>query len=210
VTYFFSTSGGRTENVEHAFGGAPRPWLKSVEDPYDDASPRHVWAPQVLTLGQAQAKLGSLVKGGFQGIAVDRRGASPRIVSARVIGTGGTTVVSGAALRARLGLADTWAYFTTVTGEALRAPRPAGGGSTGGAGADHLASTGRAAGALRGRVLPGRPGQRVRVQVRRGAGWTAIARTRLDRAGRYRWAAPARGTYRIVAGGAPGPALRVR
>ena len=42
VTYFFSTSGGRTENVENSFIGAtPRPWLRSVEDPYDDASPKH-------------------------------------------------------------------------------------------------------------------------------------------------------------------------
>src|SRR4051812_13310106 len=39
VTYFFSTSGGRTENVENVFGGAPQPWLRSVEDPYDDVSP---------------------------------------------------------------------------------------------------------------------------------------------------------------------------
>jgi stage II sporulation protein D len=208
VTYFFSTSGGRTENVENAFGGAPRPWLESVEDPYDDASPRHVWAPQVLTLGQAQARLGSLVKGSLLGIAVDRRGASPRIVSARVLGTGGATVVSGATLRARLGLADTWAYFTTVTGEARSARAPKGG-STGGAGAERLAATSRA-GILRGRVLPGRAGQRVRVQIRRGARWIGVGGTRLDRAGRYRWSAPGAGTYRVVAGKAPGPALRLR
>ncbi len=40
VTYFFSTSGGQTENVENAFRGAkPQPWLKSVDDPFDDVSP---------------------------------------------------------------------------------------------------------------------------------------------------------------------------
>ena len=32
VTYFFSTSGGRTEDVENSFvGSTPKPWLKSVE-----------------------------------------------------------------------------------------------------------------------------------------------------------------------------------
>ena len=44
ITYYFSTSGGRTENVENSFLGAePQPWLKSVKDPYDDISPRHRW-----------------------------------------------------------------------------------------------------------------------------------------------------------------------
>jgi SpoIID/LytB domain protein len=211
VTYFFSTSGGRTEDVENAFtGSSPKPWLKSVDDPYDGASPRHVWAPQVLSLGQAQARLGSLVKGSFQGIAVDRRGVSPRIVSARVLGTGGATTVSGPTLRARLGLADTWAFFTTVTAEATAPPRGgSGSGGAGGAEADQLAATARH-GALRGRVLPGHRGQRVRVQARRGARWSAVGSVRLDRAGRYRWSAPAAGTYRVVAAGAPGPALRVR
>ena len=46
VTYFFSTSGGRTENVENSFIGSPaQPWLRSVDDPYDDVSPRHRWGP---------------------------------------------------------------------------------------------------------------------------------------------------------------------
>ena len=42
VTYFFSTSGGHTENVEFSFlGSLPRTWLKGVDDPFDDISPRH-------------------------------------------------------------------------------------------------------------------------------------------------------------------------
>src|SRR5215216_2269006 len=41
VTFFFSTSGGRTEDVENTpLGNQPQPWLKSVDDPYDVASPR--------------------------------------------------------------------------------------------------------------------------------------------------------------------------
>ena len=54
VTYFFSTSGGRTEDVENTpLGNEPRPWLKSVDDPYDDTSPRHRWGPIRMTLKQA-------------------------------------------------------------------------------------------------------------------------------------------------------------
>ena len=46
TTYFFSTSGGHTESVENSFvGSAPKPWLKGVDDPYDDLSPRHRWKP---------------------------------------------------------------------------------------------------------------------------------------------------------------------
>ena len=41
VTFYFSTSGGRTENVELSVPGRePRPWLKSVDDPYDNISPQ--------------------------------------------------------------------------------------------------------------------------------------------------------------------------
>ena len=111
VTYFFSTSGGRTENVENVFyGAAPRPYLRSVKDPYDGRSPRHRWTVR-LTRAQMTARLGSYVKGRFRGIRVVRRGVSPRVVWADVVGSGGTTRVRGATLKARLELPDTAARF---------------------------------------------------------------------------------------------------
>ncbi len=39
TAYFFSTSGGHTENVENIFGGDPQPYLVGVEDRFDDISP---------------------------------------------------------------------------------------------------------------------------------------------------------------------------
>ena len=94
VTYFFSTSGGRTENVENSFiGSDPKPWLKSVNDPYDGVSPKHRGAPIRMSTAAAGAKLCGLVKGRFKGIRVNRRGKSPRIVTATVIGSGGRTHV---------------------------------------------------------------------------------------------------------------------
>ncbi len=121
TAYFFSTSGGETENVENGFpGAAPQPYLKGVEDPYDDVSPRHRWRAS-FSLGQAQSRLGSLVKGSFRAIKVTKRGVSPRIVSASVIGSRGTTTVSGPTLRARFGLFDSWATFTTI-GAKVTAP----------------------------------------------------------------------------------------
>ena len=117
VTYFFSTSGGRTEDVENTpLGNEPRPWLKSVDDPYDDTSPRHRWGPIRMSLKQAGRKLGSATsRARFRGIEVVSRGRSPRIVEADVIGTRGRTRVTGGQLRARFGLFDTWAFFTSIT-----------------------------------------------------------------------------------------------
>jgi stage II sporulation protein D len=111
ITYFFAGSGGHTESVQNAFPGAPpEPWLVGVSDPYD-GGPLHIWT---VTLGfaSATARLKGLVLGSLKGIEVLKRGSSPRIVSAYVLGSKGRTLVSGNELAARLGLYDTWAYFS--------------------------------------------------------------------------------------------------
>lgn len=112
--FYSSSSGGRTENVELAFPGAsPAPYLKSVDDPFDDASPDHRWR-ETFSRSEMQSKLGDLVKGRFQGIEVIKRGVSPRIVEAKVRGSRGASTVTGSDLRARLGLRSTWAKFKRV------------------------------------------------------------------------------------------------
>lgn len=112
--FFFSTSGGRTENVENSFiGSDPKPYLVSVADPYDDISPRHRWK-MTFSRASMQAKLGSYVKGQLKTVKVTKRGVSPRIVYAEVIGTQGRVQVTGPQLRARLGTPDTWITFKRV------------------------------------------------------------------------------------------------
>jgi stage II sporulation protein D len=124
VTYFFSTSGGRTENIENSFiGAAPKPWLKSVEDPFDDASPKHRWR-LVYTQAQMQSRLSGLVKGTFRGIKVVQRGVSPRVVYADVIGSRGRTRITGPTARARLGLFDTWFKVKKVVGTEAKRYKP--------------------------------------------------------------------------------------
>ncbi len=111
VGYYSSTSGGRTENIEYAFPGAsPVPYLKSVKDPYDDTSPYHRWRV-TLSRGEMQAKLGDLVKGRLKDVKVTKRGVSPRVVRAKVLGSGGSTKVTGTDLQVRLGLRSTWMKF---------------------------------------------------------------------------------------------------
>jgi stage II sporulation protein D len=121
VTYFFASSGGRTESVQDSFlGSAPQPWLVGVADPYDQG-PLHSWR-LTLPFETAAARLKGLYSGAFTGIEVIKRGTSPRIVAANVMGSDGQQQVSGPDVAARLGLYDTWAYFSvehagTVTHE---------------------------------------------------------------------------------------------
>ncbi|HST54994.1 MAG TPA: SpoIID/LytB domain-containing protein [Solirubrobacteraceae bacterium] len=122
ITYFFSTSGGRTENVENAFpGAAPEPWLRGVPDPFDEGS-LHSWSKS-LGFSAAASRLRGLTRGAFRGIEVLERGYSPRILSAYVLGSGGRTKVSGGTLAARLSLYDTWAYFSINDSHGTR-PEP--------------------------------------------------------------------------------------
>lgn len=114
-TFFFSTSGGHTENNEHSslgFGGTPIPYLRGVPDPYEAeaGAPYYRWKRK-FSLGRMNSLLGSLVRGKLKKVVVTQRGASPRIVRANLIGSRGTTTVTGPQLRDQLGLPDTWATF---------------------------------------------------------------------------------------------------
>jgi stage II sporulation protein D len=119
ITFFFDSSGGQTENVEDAFPGSPpQPWLVSVADPYDTLAPRHRFSLS-MPLGTAQSRLH--VRGRLLRIVVTQRGKSPRVVKATVVGSGGSSTVSGLQLQSSLGLATTWACFA-VTGASGAAP----------------------------------------------------------------------------------------
>ena len=233
VTFFFSTSGGRTEDVENSFvGSSPKPWLKSVSDPYDSLSPKHRWGPIRLTMAQAGRKLRGLVKGSFRGISVVQRGESPRVVYADVLGTGGRTRVTGPTLRARLGLYDTWATFSTISSSGTPTPTPkpppdnppasdpsggvtppGGGTTTTPTGGDPSGGARAAALALSG-ALDGRVGvvhRRVRVELQRRAGgkWHFAGWTRTDRRGRFSFAGLRPGAYRVEWRGDTGPVIRL-
>jgi stage II sporulation protein D len=186
VTYFFSSSGGFTENIENVWPAAsPEPWLRGVPDPYDDVAgnPDHSWGTQ-MSLAAAAAKLRGLVRGSLLGIVVVRHGVSARIVTARVVGTRGQTTVAGDWLQASFGLYSTLATFTAIT-------------------------TQDPPGRLTGTVFPA-PGQgSVAVQRLTGGRWQATGRIAVSPAGRYRATVPA-GRYRIADGSVDGPAVTVR
>jgi stage II sporulation protein D len=196
VTYYFSTSGGETENVEYSFFGAlPKPYLRAVDDPYDGISPRHRWRFR-FSSSRLDARLGA--PGRLRKVKVLKRGASPRIVRARVYGTRGSRTLNGAQIRSRLGLYDTWAYFTRV--------------STSQAASVHFARTSRSyrPRRLEGAFVPAPRGRRIRVELRVGKRWKRVGTVRTSPRGSYRVDVRRAGLYRVRAGSVAGPATRVR
>src|SRR6185437_2187913 len=160
VTYFFASSGGSTESIQNVWAGAtPEPWLRGVPDPYDNVggNPYHSWGTQ-MSLSAAARKLGRLVKGSLVGVAVTRHGVSPRIVQAQVVGTRGTSTVTGAQLQDIFGLDDTWAAFTSIT-------------------------TTDPAGKLSGTVFPVPAGKTVAIQAQSGRAWHTIGQARVSGTG---------------------------
>jgi stage II sporulation protein D len=110
MALFFSTSGGRTEGNQFVFGSSAIPYLQSVKDPYDDSSPYHKWTVRE-SQGGMESALSGLFNGRLKKIKVTKTGDSPRIVKAKVVGSRGSSKVSGATLQGRLGLMSTWARF---------------------------------------------------------------------------------------------------
>ncbi len=120
TTYFFSTSGGRTASVEDVWaGGEPIPYLTSVPDPYDTASPHHVWGPFPFTA----KKLVSTFK--VPGRLLDARAtlnSSQRVESVTFVGSKGEATVSGADVRTKLKLRSTWFRVGVLSLDPATAP----------------------------------------------------------------------------------------
>ena len=112
-TFFFSSSGGRTANVQDVWGGSkPLPYLVSVPDPYDTLSPYHDWGPMRFGAAQLGKRLGA------RGTLLDVRttaAADGRVLSLTLIGTKGTKTISGSAARAAMGLRSTWFTIGALT-----------------------------------------------------------------------------------------------
>ena len=129
-----------------------------------------------------------------------KRGVSPRVVRAQVIGTRGSRTLSGPSIRSALGLRDTWFTFVRVS-TAARYPRSARPASWGVRFVDD---------ALAGSYTPA-PKRRVLVLERRaGSHWRELRRVHTTASGRYRVRVGRAGTYRVRAGSVAGPPVRVR
>jgi stage II sporulation protein D len=114
-TYFSACSGGYTESVQNVFFGPAVPYLTGVPDPYDYYCPLHDWTLR-FSGPEISAKLGGYLDGRLKKVIVTKHGVSPRIITAKLFGTGGVTMVSGEQLEIALGAYSTWMGFQKVSG----------------------------------------------------------------------------------------------
>ena len=100
---YHSSSGGRTENNEVVFGGAPLPYLRGVLDPGDEAASPFRDTVQTYSGSELQSWLNaspSTAVGTLQAIEVlEPYGFSGRAARVRIIGSGGAKTVSASTFR---------------------------------------------------------------------------------------------------------------
>jgi peptidoglycan hydrolase-like amidase len=108
-TYFFSSSGGHTENVENVWGGSSKSYLIGVDDPYETEG-RHIWKDQFNTSGTrtydgTPARVAWLMRDNLASrvagvpavltdIVVTKRGVSGKAMAVDLIGTSPTDKVT--------------------------------------------------------------------------------------------------------------------
>jgi SpoIID/LytB domain protein len=104
VTYYHSTSGGRTASIQDVWPkAAATPYLVSVEDPFDYLSKHHRWPALVLTRSELAARLHVT---GLRDALVERNG-SGRVADVRVMRDRGERRLPGQEVRELLGLRST-------------------------------------------------------------------------------------------------------
>jgi stage II sporulation protein D len=113
-TLYSACSGGHTESAVNVFG-SPVPYLVGVPDPYDYYCPLHKWTLN-FSGPEISSRLGGYLQGKLKQVVITKTGVSPRIVSAKLVGTGGTSTVTGSQLSIALGGYDTWMTFEKVVG----------------------------------------------------------------------------------------------
>jgi SpoIID/LytB domain protein len=111
-TLFSACSGGHTESIQYVFGSSI-PYLVGVPDPYDYYCPLHKWTLR-FSGPQISSRLAAHLDGRLRRVVVTRHGVTPRIVQAKLYGSGGVTTVTGEQLEAALGAYSTWMSFRKV------------------------------------------------------------------------------------------------
>jgi stage II sporulation protein D len=113
-TLFSACSGGKTESIQNVFGTAI-PYLVGVSDPYDSLCPLHEWTLK-FSGPEISEKLSGLLDGKLKKVVITKTGFSPRIIEAKLYGTGGVTSATGEQLQIALGGYSTWMTFEKVVG----------------------------------------------------------------------------------------------
>jgi stage II sporulation protein D len=116
LTYYFSTSGGRTAAARDSLPWAPSvPYLVSVSDPYDGLSPHHSWSYAFTARRLARA----LHVPGVHALALELN-SSGRVAEVVARWRGGARTIDGRTFSFDLDLPSTW--FSVVHGAKPAAP----------------------------------------------------------------------------------------
>jgi stage II sporulation protein D len=118
LTYYSSTSGGRTEAVSDAFGVKPVPYLRAVSDPYDSLSPHHRWGPYRFAPTALAKRLGVPA---VKTLRVQRN-ASGRVAGLVVAWTHGSRRLTGGEVEHLLDLPSTWFMVSPSLGATVVRP----------------------------------------------------------------------------------------
>ena len=111
-TLFFSTSGGRTASALETTGTAV-PYLVSVADPYDTASPYHDWGPVLYDATKVAKQL--KLAGPLDDLQTTA-GASGRVQKVTAVSSNDTEATfTGSQIRTALDLRSTWFTPTLLT-----------------------------------------------------------------------------------------------
>jgi stage II sporulation protein D len=184
VSYYFSTSGGRTSAIQDAWPGArPVPYLVSVDDPFDYYSPHHAWPTEALTPAALARKLG--VGGVLDAVVVPN--ASRRASALRIRTVAGWRSFPALSIREKLGLGSTDFQVRALTLEDLPARAVYG---------EDVELTGWIRGL-----------GKARLQIAHGAEWRVLAHVRARSDGRFAVSVPALASnrYRLAYNGFAGP-----
>jgi stage II sporulation protein D len=184
VSYYFSTSGGRTSAIQDAWPSArPVPYLVAVDDPFDYYSPHHAWPTQALTPEALARKLGV---GGIRD-AVVVPNPSRRAAALRVRTDAGWRSFPALSIREKLGLGSTDFQVRALTLE--DAP-----------GRAVYGEDVELSGWIRGLG-------KARLQIAHGSEWRVLAHLRPSSNGRFAVSVPALAStrYRLAYNGFAGP-----
>lgn len=105
TAHYHSSSGGCTENIENVWV-TPQPWHRGVNSPWEDDPHNNYWNWRRGTFSTAdmQSRLSGSVKGTLQSIRVTARGVSGRAINLDIVGSGGTTRLTGEDFEIQVGL----------------------------------------------------------------------------------------------------------
>jgi SpoIID/LytB domain protein len=118
TAFFFSSSGGRTANVEDIWSGPPVPYLVAVDDPGDAIAVYHRWVPRTFTATGLGKLFGT---GPVRTIAITRNRSGRVGTLTLTTSRGGKKVMRGSDARTRGALRSTW--FTLKLLDLQRATR---------------------------------------------------------------------------------------